>query len=148
SPLTGDSIARSVQTQMRSIMGSLVSGDGDFNTPSQMGITTNVNTRAPTIDNAELTAALRHKAGHVPAFFSGETGLVAQLNTRIDAMLGDKGIISGAQEGAKTSMGTIDKQYVSMQSRIDQKMVGFQRQFVELEKFMSQMNGIGSYLTS
>lgn len=147
SALTGDRVPRTVQTQLRSVVGSLT-GEGGIQMLSQLGITTNIDTGALEIDDAKLTKALADNKGDVSAFFTGENGFAKKLNTTIDNMLSSDGLIANATEGMKKSVDTVIKQAESMTSRIDDTMGRYQSQFVALEVMMAQMNSTSSYLTT
>jgi len=147
SALTGDRVPRTVQSQLRSVVGSLT-GEGGIQMLSQLGVTTNIDTGALEIDDAKLTKALAENKGDVSAFFTGDNGFAKKLNTTIDNMLSSDGLIANATEGMKKSVDTVIKQAESMTSRIDDTMARYQSQFVALEVLMSQMNSTSSYLTT
>lgn len=147
SALTGDRVPRTVQTQLRSVVGSLT-GEGGIQMLSQLGITTNIETGALEIDDAKLTKALADSKGDVSAFFTDKDGFAKKLNATIGNMLSSDGLIANATEGMKKSVDTVIKQAESMTSRIDDTMARYQSQFVALEVMMSQMNSTSSYLTT
>lgn len=147
SALTGDRVPRTVQTQLRSVIGSLT-GEGGIQMLSQLGITTNIETGALEVDDTKLTKALADSKSDVNAFFTGDNGFAKKLNATIDNMLSSDGLIENATEGMKKSVETVVKQAESMTSRIDDTMARYQSQFVALEVLMSQMNSTSSYLTT
>lgn len=147
SALTGDRIPRTVQTQLRSVVGSLT-GEGGIQMLSQLGITTNIDTGALEVDDAKLTKVLAESKGDVAAFFTGKDSFAKKLNTTIDNMLSSNGLIANATEGMKKSVDTVIKQAESMTSRIEDTMARYQSQFVALEVMMAQMNSTSSYLTT
>lgn len=147
SALTGDRVPRTVQSQLRSVVGSLT-GEGGIQMLSQLGITTNIDTGALEIDDARLTKALAENKGDVSAFFTGDQGFAKKLNATIDNMLSSDGLIANATEGMKKSVDTVIKQAESMTTRIEDTMARYQSQFVALEVLMSQMNSTSSYLTT
>ncbi|MGE4338465.1 MAG: flagellar filament capping protein FliD [Pigmentiphaga sp.] len=148
SALTGDSVARSVQTQMQSVLSGAIDNEGQFAVLAQMGIRTNVQTGQLEIDTDTLNAALADNLNDVQAFFTGDQGLAARLNQRIEPLLGGTGAIANASNGAKTTIKDLEKQYVAMQTRVDARMATYQAQFVALEKVMAQMSSTSSYLTT
>ncbi|GAA5234000.1 hypothetical protein FOZ76_09630 [Verticiella sediminum] len=146
SALTGDRVARSVQSQLRNVLGEAIE-NGGFATLAQIGITTNITTGALDIDTTKLNQMLAEDPAKVAALFTGENGLSAKLDATIKTMLGTDGLIANAQEGLKSTVEDIGKQYTRMETRIDDTMARYQAQFVALEKLMSQMNTTSSYLT-
>src|SRR3546814_15619316 len=78
SALTGDSLARNVQNQIRDALN--VAGSGDaISTLSQMGITTDPTTGNLKVDNDKLAAALKDNMADVEKLFSGENGMSVKL---------------------------------------------------------------------
>lgn len=147
SALTGDRVPRTVQAQLRSVLGSLT-GEGGIQMLSQMGIKTNTTTGALEVDAAKLADTLKESKNDVVAFFTGENGLAKKLTTAIDDMLASNGVITNATTGMEESIKAIEKQHESLTARIDGTMSRYQKQFVQLETLMSQMNSTSSYLTT
>ncbi len=145
--LTGDIVARSVQTRLSAALNS-VSPDGELGMLWEIGISTRVSDGALQVDGEKLNNAIANNRMDVAQLFSGEGGLVGQINAAIEGLTGSRGLLTNATEGAKSTISTIQDQYDRTQDRIDQKMANYQKQFVALERYMSEMNGIGSYLTS
>lgn len=147
SALTGDRVPRAVQTQLRSVLGSLA-GEGNIQMLSQLGITTHPATGMLETDTKKLEKALAENKGDVASFFTGENGLAARLTKTVENMLASDGIISTATQGLEKSIKTVTKQYESTSARVEDTMARYQTQFVQLEKMMSQMNSTSSYLAT
>lgn len=147
SALTGDRIPRTMQSQLRGVLSS-GSDNGGFSMLSQLGITTNITTGALTIDAEKLTKALADNKEDIALLFSGKDGLAKKLESAAAGMLGPDGLLNNATEGIKASVSKIDDQVERTELRIEDTMSRYQAQFVQLEKYMSQMNGISSYLTT
>lgn len=145
--LTGDIVARSVESRLSAALNS-VSPDGEFGMLWEIGISTRVSDGSLQVDSDKLNDAIRNNRMDVAQLFSGEGGLIGQIKTAIEGLSGTRGLLTNATEGAKSTISTIQEQYERTQNRIDQKMASYQRQFVDLERYMSEMNGISSYLTS
>lgn len=145
SVLTGDRVPRTVQTQLRSVIGSL-SGEGGIQMLSQLGITTDPNTGRLEVDSTKLGTAVAESMPDIEAFFSGENGLAAKLEATVKGLLSDDGILSTATQGLEKSIKSVAKQYESTTSRIEDTMARYQAQFVQLETMMAQLNSTSSYL--
>lgn len=146
SPLTGDSIARRAQSQIRDTL-NVVNPSGDLRTLSQLGITTDVSTGQLQLDEDKLRSALTDNLPQVETLFTGEQGLVNRLNTAADAIIGNNGMIKFATEGAERSAALLDQQFIATQQRIDARMEAYRQQFIALDKTVAQMSSISSYLT-
>ncbi|MBU4610477.1 flagellar filament capping protein FliD [Achromobacter sp. GG226] len=145
SALTGDRVPRSVDNQLRNVLGNAID-NGGLATMAQLGVKTNVITGKLELDKDKLTKVLADDPEGVMKLFTGERGLVAKLNTTVDQLLSKDGLITTAQDGLKQSVKDIEKQAVRVQARVEDTMSRYEAQFVQLEKFISQMNGTSSYL--
>ncbi|VFR48320.1 Flagellar hook-associated protein FliD [plant metagenome] len=147
SVLTGDSVSRNIQSQMRSILDFSLPGTA-VGTLAGLGITTNPASGALTVDNTKLEAALKANPSEVIAFFAGEDGLSARLKKTTESILNtEQGIISTAQSGAKRQVDDLKTQLASAEARIDSQMEVYRKQFLALDKIVTQMNATSNYLT-
>lgn len=146
SALTGDSLARSAQNQVRQALHG-AENTGSMRTLSQLGITTNPSSGLLEVDEKKLAEALKTNMGDVQKLFAGETGISGKLAKVVDTFTRSDGLISAAQDGADRSIKALAKQFEVTNARIDTKMEAYRQQFANLDVMMSQMNGISSYLT-
>lgn len=147
SALTGDSVARAVQSRARGIIDISMSGN-QFSNLTQLGITTNPTDGKLQIDEEKLTAALRNNGDAVANLFTGENGLAARADSITKPMLEtERGLIAISEEGAKRMADSLGKEYERTELRIEATMERYRAQFVALDSMMSQMNGISTYLT-
>lgn len=146
SALTGDSLARRVQTQFQSVL-NVSSATGATRSLAAMGITSDPKTGQLSLDNDKLTKALKDHLPDVQNLLGGENGLSKQLTTIADAFLAPGGLISAAKEGADRSIVDLQKQYDAASARIDSKMEIYRQQFTALDSMVAQMNSLSTYLT-
>lgn len=146
SALTGDSLARRVQSQMRDALNAAESS-GAFKTLSQMGITTNPTDGVLKVDNDKLAAALKDNMADVQKLFAGENGIGAKMSSIADDFVKSGGIISSATDSITNTLKDLEKQYEATSNRIDAKMETYRKQFTQLDTMMAQMNSVSSYLT-
>lgn len=146
SALSGDSLARRVQSQMRESI-NFATGSGNLRTLSQLGITTDYKTGTLEIDSTKLKDALKDNMIDVQALFSGENALSTRVSKAADVFVKAGGLISNATDGVNSSIKDLEKQYESATERIDSKMEIYRKQFTQLDSLMAQMNATGSYLT-
>lgn len=146
SALTGDSLARRVQTQARDALNGF-SDEGTLRTLSQLGISTNHTTGLLEIDDDKLAAGLKDHLGDVNRLFAGENGLSQRVVAMTDNFLGSNGYLQSAKDGADRSIRDLQRQFTDTSARIDAKMENYRRQFSALDSMMAQMTSVSSYLT-
>ncbi|MGB3836040.1 flagellar filament capping protein FliD [Castellaniella sp.] len=146
SALTGDSVARSVQTRMRdAILGGFDASQGT--NLAQIGITTDPKTGELQIDDTKLSAALADNTSGVTSLFTSGTGIGKRVSDTADAFIKTDGMLSGAQDGLTKTVADIQKQYEATADRINQRMDTYRAQFTQLDAMVSQMNSLSSYLS-
>jgi flagellar hook-associated protein 2 len=146
SALTGDSLARQVQTQVREAL-NVANSSGAIRTLSQLGITTNPSDGVLKVDSDKLAKALKDNMADVQALFAGESGISKKMAAVADTFIKSDGLISSATDSMKTSLKDLEKQYAAASARIDQKMENYRQQFTRLDTMVAQMNSVSSYLT-
>ncbi len=143
SALTGDSLARRVQTQMRDSINGL-SANGV--TLTSIGITTDPTNGELKLDKQKLTEALTSNRADVEQLFAGDNGLSKRVTSAAEIFTKSDGLLKTSQAGIEKTIRQLERQYEQTEMRIDQKIETYRAQFVQLDGFMSQMNGISSYL--
>lgn len=146
SPLTGDSIARRVQSLMRDSL-SASTAEGDVRSLAQMGITTDPATGQLKVDDKKLSEALAKNLPDVQRLLTGENGLAQRVTETAKTITGTDGMIKSATDGAERSAKLLDNEYIATSKRIDQRMETYRQQFVALDKTVAQMSSISTYLT-
>lgn len=146
SALTGDSLARQVQSQIRSVL-NVAESSGAIRTLTQMGITTNPSDGILKVDNDKLAAALKDNMVDVQKLFAGENGISAKMAAAADTFVKSGGSIPSATDSMNNTLKDLEKQYEAMSERIDAKMETYRQQFTRLDTMMAQMNSVSSYLT-
>lgn len=146
SALTGDSLARSVQTRMRdAISGAFDATNGT--SLSKIGITTDPKTGELKIDDKKLTTALSENLDGVKSLFTSGTGIGTRVDAAATAFTKTGGIFSTTTDGLSKTIADLTKQYNAASDRIDQRMETYRAQFTQLDSMVSQMNSLSSYLS-
>jgi flagellar hook-associated protein 2 len=143
SALTGDSLARKVQSQIRDAL-NVVGGPTSL---SQLGITTDPSTGILNTDSTKLTSALRDNLDDAKLLFTGTNGISARMTTVADAYVKSGGIISTTTDSITSTLKDLEDQYNATSDRIDTKMETYRQQFTQLDALVSQMNSTSAYLT-
>ncbi|WJV60942.1 flagellar filament capping protein FliD [Pectobacteriaceae bacterium CE70] len=158
--LVGDSVLRSVKTQLKSLL-SHAQSSGTYKVISELGIsigasstdstTGQTTTGKLTLDDETLINALTENSSAVSDFFVGDgtsTGLATQMLSAVNSFTDDDGVISNAEDNLQTIVDKLSKQYTSVQSSIDSTMARYKAQFVKLDVLVSELNSTSDYLTS
>ncbi len=146
SALTGDSLARSVQTRMRdALSGAIDTTDGT--TLAKIGITTDPKTGELKIDDDKLTDALSDDLDGVKSLFTGASGVGTRVDQTAESLVKFGGTFSTTMDGLNKTIADIQKQYDATSDRIDQRMETYRAQFTQLDAMVSQMNSLSSYLS-
>lgn len=144
--LTGDSLTRNIQSQLRSALNA-VNDSGTIRNLSSLGITTDPKNGQLVVDSKKLDAALKDSMVDVEKLFSGENGISKQLGTVADNFIKSGGTISTATDSMTKTLKDLEKQYEATSDRIDVKMENYRKQFSALDAMVAQMGSISSYLT-
>ena len=145
SPLTGDSLTRSVQTRMRDALSGVIDTESGT-TLSSIGITTDPKTGELSINDSKLTEALSENIEGVKSLFTGTSGVGTRVSETADSFLRFDGLFSTTTDSLNKTISDIKKQYDATADRIDQRMETYRAQFTQLDGMVSQMNSLSSYL--
>lgn len=147
SALTGDSLARRVQSELRGAINSTIGSGTTLRSLSEIGITTDPQTGQLTVNDKKLSEALTNNPNDVTSMFTGATGVGKLMNEATERFTSGGGLFSIAKDGLDRTLRTITKQYNDTADRIDQRMETYRQQFVKLDTMVVQMNSISSYLS-
>ncbi|MFC3338476.1 flagellar filament capping protein FliD [Paracandidimonas soli] len=147
SALTGDSLARRVQSQMREAIG-FSTDSGAMRSLSDLGIVTDDYTIGTLkVDSEKLEKALKENLGDITNLFVGDKSLTKAITNAADPFLRSDGYIASAQEGSTEALKRLEKQFQSTSERIDATIEAYRQQFIGLDKTLAQMNSLSTYLT-
>lgn len=147
--LTGDSTARSIQSQLRNIVSAGMGGMGDTTRLSDIGISFQVDGTLA-VDNGKLTDALNDPERGVAAFFTGADGakgFAATVADTIGNLVGSNGMIAGRTDGLKSSINGIENQREALNRRLEATELRLRAQFTALDTMIASMTQTSDYLT-
>lgn len=156
--LNGESTLRSIQTQLRSVLRSAVSGaDGDYARLSEIGVTVQTDGKL-SLDETKLTNAVTADAAKVGRLFTatssneGEKGLAVRMNEKISAMLTTGGALESRQSGLNATIRSLDKAQEREEARLTLVESRLTSQYAALDALLttrsSQMSALESALSS
>lgn len=146
-PLLGDSLLRSVESDVRTKLTDRVSGlTGNYQSLASIGITTNKDGTL-VLDSAKLKAALANDYDGVAKIFASENGVAARMKATIEPRLADGSELAVRSKRLNAQSVDLQKQM----SDLDTKMAGVQqrllKQFNSLDTLLAQMQSTSNYLT-
>lgn len=151
SVLTGDSTARSIQSQLSNLAQSMVTGvAGGIGRLSDIGITVQKDGTLAT-DSSKLSAALADTTKDVKSLFtqttSGNEGIAVRFNTILEGIVGSSGLITSRTDGITASIKDLGKRADALNLRLTSVEKRYRAQFTALDTLVASMNQTSTYLT-
>ena len=143
--LLGDALTRTVQSQIRSVLGSQVNEAGDISSLTQLGITTN-RSGLLEISASRLNKALDENFESVTQLFSGSNGLAARLDTTLNGYLQRNGIFDTRTQSLNSQIKGLDSEREVLSRRLDRLETRLFAQFNAMDSIVAQLNNTGNYL--
>lgn len=144
-PLLGNSTLRSVSFAVRNLFQSAVgdASNSSYKRLSDLGL--EIQKDGTIVFNSAKLSSATTSDFETVANLAATFGKTA--DTLTDGMLGTKGSITAATDGAKASVKSIGKQRVVLSERLVQIEARYKRQFSALDSLIASMNTTSSYLT-
>ncbi len=152
-PLNGESAARSVQSQLRGLIGSAQSGAAIYATLSDVGVRFERDGTLK-LDSGKLDAAMGANSARVRDLFTADTltpsttGIAKRLESLMTSMLGTNGPIQARTDGLNANLKTIGTQRERIDRRLEVTEQRLRREYGRLDALLAQMQGIGNSLAS
>ena len=144
--LVGDSSVRSFMSAMRSELGSLSGGEG-IRILADLGISTDRDGKLA-VDDEKLDAALADNFAEVNAFFTGEQGLMARLDAKVEPYTQTGGILENRTKALQNTISGVDDQREALNLRLGKLESRLLAQFNAMDQLVSQMSSTGNFLTA
>lgn len=149
SALTGDSTARSIQSQLRSAITSTLGGAGNATALSQLGISF-AKDGTLSLDSTKFNKAMSDPNLDVGAVFAGTDevkGFADVFGAKLEGFLDSDGLLASRTDGINSTIKSITKQYDAMEVRLDAMETRYRSQFSSLDTLLSGLSQTSSYLT-
>lgn len=146
--LNGDSTARSVQNQLRNIVGGVFEGLGGVSRLAEIGVSFQLDGTLA-VDSTRLTAALENPDLNVAAFFSGNgetAGFGKRVADSLGRLIGPEGLITSRSEGLKASAKALQDQAEAINFRLEGIEKRYRAQFTALDVLISNLTQTSTYL--
>src|SRR5690606_18357265 len=145
--LVGDASVRNLLGGLRTELGNPATGSGDsLRVLADLGITTQKDGTLK-IDDTAFDKALKENYDAVGAFFTGDSGLMARLDKRINGFVQTGGILEQRMNSLQATIKDIDKQKESQNLRIAKVQERLLKQFNAMDSLVSQLNSTSDRLT-
>lgn len=147
--LVGDSSVRSFMSAMRSELGTVASGSG-IRILADLGITTQSDGTLA-VDTTKMNKALDNSFEQVNEFFTGDQGLMARLEAKVEPYTETGGILDSrttALQNTLSGPGGVDEQREELAARLEKLEARLFAQFNAMDTLVSQMSSTSTFLTS
>lgn len=150
--LSGDFTLRSVQSRLRTAIGSAVSGTtGEFRTLASVGIETQQDGTLQ-LDDAKFTEAMNDDAEAVAALFAGNggtiEGFVSTFDDVLEVLAGSEGALNSRIDSLEGRSRDLDDQIDRLELRLDDTETRLRTQFSVLEQTVSGMQSQGNQIVA
>lgn len=147
----GDSMARQLDSMMRSAMTDQLQISGAIDQLSLIGITADRYGKL-IIDSTQLTAAISSNPADVKTFFAGDTlndGLAARVSSVIETFNNEStGLISTREQGIDAVLDRIEDQRLTVQRRRVSLEERYINQFAAMDALVGQLQSTSDFLTN
>ncbi|MBI2382927.1 MAG: flagellar filament capping protein FliD [Gammaproteobacteria bacterium] len=148
SVLTGDSLLRTTESTLRSIVTGQVSGFSiTYSTLSSLGITLGTS-GSLAADSTKLTAALDADPSVVEDLFSSTSGFATKLDSALDKLLDTGGAVEASTSSLETTLKDINKQRAALDLRTAALEERLRAQFTAMDSLVSKLKNTSSFLTA
>jgi len=144
--LVGDSSVRSILSGIQNELISVGGGDG-VRMLSDLGISTQKDGTLA-IDDKKLKTTLDTNFDAVGQFFTGESGLMKRLDSRVDGFSQTGGILAQRVSGLESTNADIKAQREKLTLRIESISVRLYSQFNAMDTMVAQLSSTSSWLES
>lgn len=146
--LIGNSTVRRIESELRGVLSAGVD-EGEYRVLADLGVSLQRDGTLK-VDDDDLDEAISNNLEGVSRFFVGrdeDDGMIGKLDSALEDMLEDDGMIDRVTEGFQTSIDSLSKRYDRMEQSIAATVERYRTQFQKLDSMVAQMNATSSYLT-
>lgn len=145
--LQGDALTRSIQGQIRSLVGGNGTAFGSINALANLGITTERD-GSMKVDAGKLSAALDNSFSDVAGFFSDpSTGMASRLDSTMGGYLKSSGSFASRTDMINDRLERIDAQREALALRLEKLETRYLRQFNAMDALVANLSSTGNFLT-
>ena len=143
--LVGDASVRSFMSAIRNELGNAQGSDG-MRILADLGISTQRDGTLA-IDDERLDTVLKDNFEQLNGFLTGDTGLMARLNNKVDPYTQKGGILESRTTALQNTLSSVDDQREQLTRRIDKLEARLFSQFNAMDALVGQLSGTSDYLS-
>lgn len=144
--LTGDATVRSLLSDIRNELTNVQnSSTGGISMLSQLGIMTKQDGTLE-VDSAKLDKALTENYSAVAGFFTGDSGLLKRLDSRVDSYTQSKGILDSRKISLQTTLDSLTDQQSALDLRIEKLEETLNAKYNAMDSLVAQLNATSTSL--
>ena len=151
--LFGDSTTRRIQSEVRNLLSNSVSGlPATLSHLTDLGVSTNTEGKLE-LDSSVFSTQLKDNFDNVVKFFTktdtGKEGFALRMATSVEKILDIQGgTLAARTKGIQGSIDSLDKQILTLNSRMTMSETRLRTQFSSLEVLLGQYQNTSNSLTS
>lgn len=145
-PLNGNALLRGIETRLRAVVGQGAGPDGNL-LGAEFGLSFD-NSGKLELDSTRLNTALTDRRADVAAWWSGEDGLVAKLDTALEGLLDEDASLRSREIALEAQLDRIADREEKLDIRMERVEARYLKQFTALDVALAQLQSTSSYLAS
>ena len=144
--LVGDSLLRTVQSQVRkAVVDTVSSASTSYNSLATIGISID-KSGVMSSDSTVFSNALKNNLAAVSDVFSSSDGVAARLDTRLDQYLNSGGTFDVQTSSLNKKISQYADDRDTVQLRLDNLQRGMMKQYIAMDVAVGQFQSTGAYL--
>ncbi len=146
-PLVGDSIVRSISSQLRRQLSGNLGGVSDtFDSLTDLGITADRSGKL-SLDQDKFKKAAQQDFNGIGDLFAGTNGIAGKLQTTLDGYVTSGGIIAARTNGIQSRLTDIDDDRTALDKRMTTLQNQLLSQYSAMDTLVGQLQNTGTFLT-
>ena len=143
----GESIVRQLNNVLADSMSTVISGaPSAVSSMASFGLDLQ-DDGTISVDTSDLNSAISNNFDQLTSVFTGSSGFATQLSDKLETYVKFGGILDGAEDSYESQLDDIEEQYADHIQYITSYKETLQKQFVNLDKTIGQLNATMSYVT-
>ncbi|MDD2685021.1 MAG: flagellar filament capping protein FliD [Gallionella sp.] len=144
--LQGDATVRTIQSQLRGLLASAVTGAGSLSTLTDIGVTFQTD-GSLAVNQTKLDSKISTNFADIASLFTSTTGYSTTLGSWATNVLSSDGLIASRTDGLGRSIKDIGTRRAELEARMISIERRYRTQFTNLDTMLSSMNQTSTYLT-
>ena len=145
--LVGESILRTLNSQVRNILSGTIQSSGGVNSLASLGITTNREGLLE-VNESLLASQVNDNFEDVQELFTGDDSIMTQLSETLGSYTGGTGTIQAKIEGYNSTLSRLDDEKAAFAEKMTALETRLFAQYNAMDLLVGQLNSTGDYLTS